>query len=104
VAAPDEPVIADFDHGDTTASYGLGFSASDDKMRGGNSSAAQKIIDGALEVSAKVGTAIQYPSPAPRSCPMAHRKPTGPAGIHGLLAQADAELSARVVTATSTWS
>jgi ABC-2 type transport system permease protein len=61
VAAPDKPVIADFDHGDTAASYGLGFSASDDKMRGGNSSAAQKIIEGALEVSGEVGTAIQYP-------------------------------------------
>jgi ABC-2 type transport system permease protein len=61
VAAPDKPLIADFDHADTRASYGLGFSASDDKMRGGNSSAAQKVVEGALEVSGEVGTAIQYP-------------------------------------------
>jgi hypothetical protein len=61
VAAPDQPVIADFDDGKANASYGLGFSASDDKMRGGNSSAAQKVVDGALEVSGEVGTAIQYP-------------------------------------------
>jgi len=61
VAAPDKPVIADFDHGNATASYGIGFTASDDKMRGGNSSAAQKITEGALEVSGEVGTAIQYP-------------------------------------------
>jgi ABC-2 type transport system permease protein len=68
VAAPDKPVIADFDNGNANASYGLGFSASDDKMRGGDSSAAQKLVDGgaeksrgALEVSGEVGTGIQYP-------------------------------------------
>jgi hypothetical protein len=54
-------MIANFDDGQTQASYGLGFSASDDKMRGGNSSAAQKVVEGALEVSGEVGTAIQYP-------------------------------------------
>jgi ABC-2 type transport system permease protein len=61
VAAPDQPVIADFDAGNGNARYGLGFSASDDKMRGGNSSASQKVVDGALEVTGEVGTAIQYP-------------------------------------------
>ena len=61
VAAPDKPMIANFDDGNTKASYGLGFSASDDKMRGGNSTAAQKVTEGALEVSGEVGTAIQYP-------------------------------------------
>ncbi len=68
VAAPDKPAIADFDGGSANASYGLGFSASDDKMRGGNSSATQKLVDGgaeksrgALEVSGEVGTGIQYP-------------------------------------------
>jgi hypothetical protein len=61
VAAPDEPVIADFDNGDGKARYGLGFTASDDKMRGGNSTAAQKVVEGALEVSGEVGTGIQYP-------------------------------------------
>jgi ABC-2 type transport system permease protein len=68
VAAPDQALIADFDNGNAAASYGLGFAASDDKMRGGNSSVAQKLVDGgaqksrgALEVSGEVGTAIEYP-------------------------------------------
>lgn len=68
VAAPDKPVIADFDGDSADASYGLGFNASDDKMRGGNSSVAQKLVEGgaakskgALEISGEVGTAIQYP-------------------------------------------
>jgi ABC-2 type transport system permease protein len=61
VAAPDKPLIANFDDGQARTSYGLGFSASDDKMRGGNSSVAQKVVEGALEVSGEVGTAIQYP-------------------------------------------
>jgi hypothetical protein len=61
VAAPEKAMVADFDSGNPTAIYGLGFSASDDKMRGGNSSAAQRVVEGALEVSGEVGTAIQYP-------------------------------------------
>jgi ABC-2 type transport system permease protein len=61
VAAPDKPLIASFDDGKPGAGYGLGFSASDDKMRGGNSSSAQQVIEGALEVSGEVGTGIQYP-------------------------------------------
>ena len=61
VAAPDQPLIADFANGGAAASYGLGFSASDDKMRGGNSSAGQKVVDGAHEVWGEVGTGIQYP-------------------------------------------
>ena len=68
VAAPDTVVIADFDHGNERSSYGLGWHAADDKMRGGNSTIAQHLIDGgaqnsrgALEVTGDVGTAIQYP-------------------------------------------
>jgi ABC-2 type transport system permease protein len=68
VAAPDTAVVADFDHDSATAAFGLGFTASDDKMRGGDSSVSQQIVAGgaghsrgALQVSGVVGTAIQYP-------------------------------------------
>lgn len=68
VAAPASPLIADFDAGDAKASYGIGFTATDDKSRGGNSAVSQKIVDGgaegskgALEVTGQVGDAIQYP-------------------------------------------
>jgi ABC-2 type transport system permease protein len=68
VAAPDTPLIADFDDGSAAASFGLGFDASDDRNRGGNSSASQRLVvggagnsRGALEVSGEVRTAIQYP-------------------------------------------
>jgi ABC-2 type transport system permease protein len=66
--APDRPLIADFDGGSEKTSYGLGFAASDDEMRGGNSTASQKLVDGgaansrgALEVTGEVGKAIEYP-------------------------------------------
>jgi hypothetical protein len=68
LAAPDIPVIASFDAGSDTAAYGLGWAAIDDKMRGGNSSVAQRLVaggaqqsPGALEVSGQIGTALQYP-------------------------------------------
>jgi len=68
VAAPVSPVIAEFDGGSAAAAYGIGFTATDDKMRGGNSSVSQRLVDGgadhtraALEVTGDVGTAIQYP-------------------------------------------
>jgi len=68
VAAPDVPVIGSFDDGSAKAGYGIGWSAVDDKMRGGNSSVAQHLVAGgagesagALEVSGEIGTAIQYP-------------------------------------------
>jgi hypothetical protein len=68
VAAPDTKVLAAFDAGSTAASYGLGWNSADDKMRGGNSAVAVKVIEGgaenskgALEVSGTVGDAIQYP-------------------------------------------
>jgi ABC-2 type transport system permease protein len=68
VAAPDVAVIADFDGGSAAAAYGTGFSAAGDDMRGGNSSATQRLVDegesgsrGALEVAGAVGDGIQYP-------------------------------------------
>jgi hypothetical protein len=68
VAAPETPVIAEFDGGNANATYGIGFTATDDKSRGGNSTVSQRLVDGgaehtkaALEVSGDVGTAIQYP-------------------------------------------
>ena len=68
VAAPDTAVIADFDNGSDTASYGMGWHAADDKERGGNSTISQRLIEGgaqnshgALEISGEVGTALQYP-------------------------------------------
>ncbi len=67
VAAPDDPVVADFEDGNANAKYGLGFVARDDKDRGGNSSVSQSIVadgaehsHGALEVTGEIGTAIQY--------------------------------------------
>jgi len=68
VAAPDTPVIAAFDAGSADASYGMGWRATDDTMRGGNSSVSQQLVAGgagnsagALEISGEIGTAIQYP-------------------------------------------
>src|SRR5262249_17382071 len=68
VAAPAAPLVADFDAGDAKAQYGLGFVATDDKMRGGNSSVSQAVVangaensHGALEVSGDIGTGIPYP-------------------------------------------
>ena len=68
VAAPEVAVIADFENGSAATAYGIGFSAAGDDMRGGNSTATQRLIDGgaggskgALEVSGVIGEAIQYP-------------------------------------------
>jgi ABC-2 type transport system permease protein len=68
VAAPAVAVIADFDQGSAAASYGIGWAAAGDEMRGGNSKAAQHLVDGgaagskgALEVTGEIGNAIQYP-------------------------------------------
>jgi ABC-2 type transport system permease protein len=68
VPAPDVALVAGFDGGSATASYGLGWRAVDDTMRGGNSSVSQRLIEdgaaqsrGALEVSGEIRTAIQYP-------------------------------------------
>lgn len=68
VAAPADPVIADFDTGSDQARYGRGWFAVGDDMRGGNSKAAERVITGgadgtpgALEVTGTIGEAIQYP-------------------------------------------
>ena len=68
VAAPADPLIADFDSGATQAKYGAGWFAAGDDMRGGNSKATQRIVDGgaagsrgALEITGTLGDGIQYP-------------------------------------------
>jgi ABC-2 type transport system permease protein len=68
VAAPGIPVISEFENGSERTSYGMGWHAADDKMRGGNSTITQRLVGGgaqnsksALEVTGEVGTAIQYP-------------------------------------------
>jgi hypothetical protein len=68
VPAPADARIADFDAGAATASFGVGFSAAGDDMRGGNSTASQRVVEGgaegsagALEVTGEIGSAIQYP-------------------------------------------
>ena len=68
VAAPADPVIANFDAGSATAAFGAGWYASGDEQRGGNSTAAQRVIDGgagqsahALEVTGRIGDGLQYP-------------------------------------------
>jgi hypothetical protein len=67
VAAPDSPLVSDFDNGSSKTAYGLGWGARDDKDRGGNSTISQKLIDGgagnskaALEVTGVVGDGLQY--------------------------------------------
>jgi ABC-2 type transport system permease protein len=68
VPAPATVVIADFDSGSDVASYGIGWHASGDEMRGGNSTATQHLVEGgaggskgALEVAGAVGNGIPYP-------------------------------------------
>jgi ABC-2 type transport system permease protein len=68
VPAPDIGIVADFDGGSAAARFGLGWNAAGDDMRGGNSSASQRLIVGgadgskaALEVTGTIGDAIQYP-------------------------------------------
>lgn len=68
VAAPADTLIANFDAGSAAAAFGAGWLASGDEMRGGNSKATQRVIDGgaagtahALEVSGTIGDGIQYP-------------------------------------------
>jgi ABC-2 type transport system permease protein len=67
-SAPDTPLISDFDRGSDTTTYGAGWKAAGDDMRGGNSSATQRLVGdgaggspGALEVSGTIGDGIQYP-------------------------------------------
>ena len=68
VVAPDVVELAGFDNGSAASAYGVGWAAAGDEMRGGNSHATQKLVEGgangskgALEVSGAVGDAIQYP-------------------------------------------
>jgi ABC-2 type transport system permease protein len=68
VPAPNVTVLADFENGSAATAYGIGFTAAGDDMRGGNSAATQRLVDGgaggskgALEVSGAIGEAIPYP-------------------------------------------
>jgi ABC-2 type transport system permease protein len=68
VAAPRDPLIADFDAGSDQARFGAGWRAIDDRERGGNSTVTQRVIAGgaagsahALEIAGTVGDALQYP-------------------------------------------
>jgi ABC-2 type transport system permease protein len=68
VAAPAVAVVANFDDGTAVAAYGIGWQAAGDDMRGGNSKATQRLVEGgaagskgALEISGEIGNAIQYP-------------------------------------------
>jgi ABC-2 type transport system permease protein len=68
VAAPPDPVIANFDSGSDKAAYGNGLFATGDERQGGNSTAAQRVVDGgaagsarALEVTGDLRPGAQYP-------------------------------------------
>ncbi|HEU5135810.1 MAG TPA: CIA30 family protein [Steroidobacteraceae bacterium] len=68
VPAPAAGVISDFDAGSMNTAFGVGWNAVGDDMRGGNSTATQRLVDGgangskgALEVNGVIGGAIQYP-------------------------------------------
>ncbi len=68
VAGPASPAVSNFEKGSAEAVYGLGWRASDDTMRGGNSSAAIRVVDGgtpgsahALEVSGTLRNGNPYP-------------------------------------------
>jgi len=81
VAAPADPVIADFDTGTDQARFGEGWKAVGDGMRGGNSTAAEHVIvggadgtKGALEVNGTIGDAIQYPFAGTTFAPVNHQK------------------------------
>jgi ABC-2 type transport system permease protein len=66
VAAPEAADIADFE-GSAQARFGIGWAATDDRTRGGNSTVGQKLVERtpgkshALEIQGEVGNAIQYP-------------------------------------------
>jgi ABC-2 type transport system permease protein len=68
IAAPAVVVLSDFDGGSVATAYGIGWSAAGDDMRGGNSTATQRLVEsgadgskGALEVTGTLGDGLQYP-------------------------------------------
>jgi hypothetical protein len=68
IAAPAVVVLSDFDGGSAATAYGIGWSAAGDNMRGGNSTAKQRLVEsgaggskGALEVTGTLGDGLQYP-------------------------------------------
>jgi hypothetical protein len=65
--APAAGVIADFDDGSAQAAYGTGWMASDDKLQGGQSQAAVRVIDGgaagtahALEIAGTLRSGAEH--------------------------------------------
>jgi hypothetical protein len=83
VAAPADPVIADFDAGTDQARFGEGWKAVGDDMRGGNSKATERVIaggaggtKGALEITGTIGDAIQYPFAGTTFAPVSHQRGT----------------------------
>jgi hypothetical protein len=81
VAAPKDPVIADFDAGTDQARFGDGWKAVGDGMRGGTSKATERVIPGgaagtagALEVTGTVVAAIAYPFAGTAFAPVTHEK------------------------------
>jgi ABC-2 type transport system permease protein len=67
-AAPKVVVLSDFDSGSAATAYGVGWGAAGDDMRGGNSTATQRLVEGgaggskgALEVTGNLGDGLQYP-------------------------------------------
>jgi ABC-2 type transport system permease protein len=68
VPAPATVMISDFDQGSAVVAYGEGWHAGGDDMRGGNSKATQRVVDGgaegsksSLEVTGTIGGTLQYP-------------------------------------------
>jgi hypothetical protein len=61
VAAPADPAIANFDSGKPDAAYGIGWSATSDSVVGGGSTAAVRVVDGALEITGEIKPGFQWP-------------------------------------------
>jgi ABC-2 type transport system permease protein len=61
VAAPAAPLIASFDSGTSAAVYGTGWSETSDRHVGGASTAALRVLDGALEIHGTIRPGFQWP-------------------------------------------
>ncbi len=109
VAAPDDPLIADFDGGSCAAPTAIGWASRRPATRCAAaipaprrrwSTAEPAKSRGALEVIGNVGDGIQYPFAGTSFFPNGSPPRTGQAGPHGLLAQADAAFFRRAATAS----
>jgi ABC-2 type transport system permease protein len=61
IPAPPDVLLGDFDAGSDKAPYGDGWNAGGDRDRDGDSTASQRVVGGALEVSGVVGGKLEYP-------------------------------------------